>query len=139
MYNLVKPSTKRGLRAFLWAFLSVADSTVLLSPAMSKGAPLKVTWTEGMCVVFSNIRESLCHAYIVTIPLPSGKYSLVIDASGLGIGGVLLVQREKECRLAVFYSSQTKGVERRFSATELEVLAGVKTINGGWQRANEKY
>ena len=61
----------------------------------------------------------------LTIPLPEDVMSIVTDASGLGIGGVLQV---KSWEAAAFYSRQTRGAEQRYSATELEALALVETV-----------
>ena len=54
--------------------------------------------------------------------------SVVTDASGLEIGGVLQVRRGDEWEAAAFFSWQTRGAEQRYSATELEALALVETI-----------
>ena len=55
--------------------------------------------------------------------------SIVTDASGRGLGGILQVQRQDEWRPAAYYSRQLRGAEQRYSATELEALALVETIN----------
>ena len=54
--------------------------------------------------------------------------SIVTDASGLGIGGVLQVLRGSAWEVAAFVSRQTRGAEQWYSATELEALALVETI-----------
>ena len=46
-----------------------------------------------------------------------------MDASGLGVGGVLQVWREGTWEAAAFFSRQLRGPEQWYSATELEVLA----------------
>jgi len=63
------------------------------------------------------------------IPLPEDKYSIVTDASGLSIGGVLQVRRDDRWEAAAFFSRQLKGAEQRYSATEMEALAVVESIN----------
>ena len=50
------------------------------------------------------------------------------DALGQVIGGVLQVRRGDNWEAAAFFSRQTWGAEQRYSATELEALALVKTI-----------
>ena len=62
------------------------------------------------------------------IPLPEVKFSVVTDASGLGIGGVLQVWRKDKWEVAAFYSRQTWGAEQCYSTTKLEVLALVATM-----------
>ena len=65
---------------------------------------------------------------MLTIPLPEYQMSIITDASGKGIGGVLPVLRDGEWEAAAFYSRQTRGPEQRYSATELEALALVESI-----------
>ena len=64
----------------------------------------------------------------VTIPLPDDTMSIITDASGSGIGGVLQVKRKGEWEAATLFSRQTRGPERRYSAMDLEALALVKTV-----------
>ena len=81
-----------------------------------------------MDTAFTHICESMSNTCILTIPLPEDTMPLVTDASGSGIGGVLQVKRDGEWEAAAFYSRQTRGPERRYSATELEALALVEAI-----------
>ena len=135
MANYVRPTTNKGLRSFLGTlsfyrkFLKdLASHTDVLTHATSKAAPPKVIWTEGMVAAFNNIREFMCHLCSLTIPLPSDRFSIITDASGLGIGGMLQILREAEWKTAAYYSRQTKGAETRYSATELEALVVVETV-----------
>ena len=99
-----------------------------LSPATSKAAPGKVEWTKEMESAFHLICESISNACSLTIPLPEDEMSIVTDAAGSGIGGVLQVQWKGIREAAAFFSRQTKGLERRYSATELEALALVEMV-----------
>ena len=133
--NYNKPVMKKDLRSFLGAVSFcrhyvrlLATDTATLSPATSKAAPMKVEWTEGIGAAFQNICKSVSNTCMLTIPLPEDTMSLVTDASGSGIGGVLQVKREGEWESAAFYSRQTRGPERRYSATELEALALVESV-----------
>jgi len=135
LLNYTRPTTKKGLRSFLGSVSFyrryvqlLAKDTALLSPATSKLAPAKVSWTEDMDLAFHRICESVSNACILTIPLPEDTMSIVTDASGSGIGGVLQVLRNGEWEAAAFYSRQTRGPEQRYSATELEALALVETV-----------
>jgi len=60
--------------------------------------------------------------------LPTDRFSLVTDASGCSLGAVLQVERDGEWAPAAFFSRQTRGPERRYSASELEALAVVESI-----------
>ena len=53
---------------------------------------------------------------------------MVIDTSGLGVGGVLQVWHDGNWEAVAFYSRQLRGAEERYSATELEALALVCTV-----------
>ena len=50
------------------------------------------------------------------------------DASGFGLGAFLQVKRNDGWTAAAFYSRQTRGPERRYSASELEALAVVESV-----------
>ena len=134
--SYVKPTTKRGLRSFLGAISfyrkfakDLAKYTAHLSPCTSKSAPSKVIWTESMDDAFHAIRELMCHNTKLVVPLPSDSFSIVSDASGLGLGGVLQVYRDGEWTAAAYYSRQTRGAETRYTATELEALALLETVS----------
>jgi len=133
--NYVKPNTKKGLRAFLGSVSfyrryvdKLAGQTAILTPHTAKAAPSKIAWTEEGERAFQCIKNMLCSCCALCIPLPEDQFSIVSDASGLGIGGVLQVMRNEEWQPAVFFSRQLRGAERRYSATELEALALVETI-----------
>ena len=135
LQSYVKPTTKRGLRSFLGAISfyrkfakDLAKYTARLTPATSKSAPPKVIWTDSMDDAFQSIRKLMCSCTKLVVPLPSDNFSILTDASGVGIGGVLQVLRDEEWVAAAYYSRQTKGSETRYSATELEALALVETI-----------
>ena len=133
--NYTNPTTKKGLRSFLGAISfyrryveKLASQTAVLSPSTSKLAPSKVLWTTEMESAFHNICEFIFNTCILTIPFPEDVMSVVSDASGLGIGGVLQVKRGDDWEAAAFFSKQIRGAEQRYSATELEALALVETI-----------
>ena len=107
----------------------LAKDAATLSPATARTAPNVIVWTSEMDTVFDNIRESVCNAGALVIPLPQDEFSLITDASGQGLGAVLQVQREGEWGAAAFYSRQTKGPECCYSASELEALAVVEAIH----------
>ena len=115
--NYTRPTTKKGLRSFLGAISfyrryveKLASQTTVLSPSTSKLAPSKVLWTTEMESAFHNICECISNTCILTIPLPEDVMSVVSDASGLGIGGVLRVKRGDDWEAAAFFSRQIRGV-----------------------------
>jgi len=78
--------------------------------------------------IWPTICTFICNTCDLCIPLPEDEYSLVTDASGLGIGGVLQVRRNGQWEAVAFFSRQLKGAEQRYFATEMEALAMVATI-----------
>ena len=106
----------------------LATQTAILTPLTTKQAPSKVEWTEEGKIAFRQICNTISQSCSLCIPLPQDIFSLVTAASGLGIGGVLQVQRDGRWEAAAFFSHQLRGAEQRYSVTELEALALVATI-----------
>ena len=79
-------------------------------------------------VAFKNICMFFCNPLTLCVPVLEDIVSIVSDASGRGIGGVLQVKREEEWWPAAYFSRQLRGAEHRYSATELEALALTETI-----------
>jgi len=133
--SYTRPTTKRGLRAFLGAISfyrryvkRLATQTAILTPLTAKTAPSKLEWTEEGERDFVCILKMICGCCSLCIPLPSDTFLIVSDAPGLGVGGVLQVWRGEQWEAAAFFSHQLRGAERRYSATELEALALVATV-----------
>ena len=133
--NYTRPSTKKGLRAFLGSIgfyrryvSQLANQTSILTPLTAKQVPQRVVWTEEGKLVFTTICNTISNACSLCIPLPSDSFSIVTDASGRGVGGVLQVKREDSWEAAAFFSRQLRGAKQRYSATELEALALVASV-----------
>ena len=130
-----KPRTKKGLRAFLGSvgfyrryLEKLAHWTSLLTPKTGKQAPQIVEWSGEEEVAFNSIRAFFCNPSTLCVPVIHDVISIVSDASGRGIGGVLQVRRDGEWWPAAYFSRQLRGAEHRYSATELEALALTETI-----------
>ena len=130
-----RPRTKRGLRAFLGSvgfyrryLQKLANWTSTLTPLTSKQAPQIVEWTDEGVSAFKAICNFFCSPPNLCVPLPSDSLSIVCDASGKGVGGILQVQRDGVWTPSAYYSRQLRGAEHRYSATELEALALVETV-----------
>ena len=130
-----KPRTKKGLRAFLGSvgfyrryLAQLANWTSILTPKTSKQAPPIVEWTGEDKVAFNNICMLFCDELTLCVPVLDDVLSIVSDALGRGIGGVLQVKRKEEWWPAAYFSRQLRGAEHRYSATELEELALTETI-----------
>jgi len=124
-----RPTTKKGLRAFLGSIgfyrryvLRLASQTAILTPHTSKTAPSKVVWTEEGERAFMSICANISECCSLCVPLPGDVFSIVSDASGLGIGGVLKVWRDDQWEAAAFFSRQLRGAEQRYNGTALCLL-----------------
>ena len=133
--NYSRPTTKKGLRSFLGAVgfyrryvELLAKHTAILSPLTAKLAPSRIAWTKEGELAFTNICMCISQSCSLCIHLPQDIFSVVTDASGLRVGGVLQVWRQDKWEAAAFFSRQLQGAEQRYSATELETLALVATI-----------
>ena len=97
-----RPRTKKGLRAFLGSvgfyrrYLNkLAHWTSVLTPKTSRQAPSIVEWSGEEEVAFSNICAFFCNPSTLCVPVLDDVVSIVSDASGRGIGGVLQVRRQR--------------------------------------------
>ena len=70
-------------------------------------------------------------ALILAYPLFDRPYTLEIDASGRGIGAVLLQKQDEDGKLhpVAFASRSLNAAERNYSISELETLAVVWAIS----------
>ena len=133
--NYARPRSKKGLRAFIGSVVfyrrylpKLAHYTAVLTPMTSRRAPQTVEWTEEGMDAFSHICTFFCATPNLCVPLSCDELSIVCDASGRGLGGVLQVKREGEWTPSAYYSRQLRGAESRYSATELEALAVLETV-----------
>ena len=133
--NYSRPRSKKGLRAFLGSvgfyrryLPKLADWTSILTPMTSKQAPQTLEWKDEGMIAFNCIRNFFCATPNLCVPLPSDVLSIVSDASGRGVGGVLQVRRDGEWTPSAYYSRQLREAEARYSATELEALALVEMV-----------
>ena len=135
MENYLQPKTKKQLRAFLGAasyyrqfVYQFAWYSSALSPSTSFSAPAVVDWDEGKLEAFLHLRVSLCNMCILTIPSSEDMFCLHTDASAMGIGATLNVVRNKKELTVAFFSRQLQGAQVRYSATELEALAIIRSV-----------
>lgn len=110
--NLLAPKTVRQVRRFLGMvnyfrrFIPNA-STVLapLSNLTKKG--INFEWGETEQASFDLIKKSMTESAVLMLPAPEDHLRLEVDASGVGVGGVLY---------AVSESGEVKGVVEYYSA-----------------------
>ena len=135
MREYVQPVTKKGLQSFLGSvsyyrhFIpNIAQYTSLLTPATSKEAPSRVCWSEGMRGACTHLCSVLSDVCVFTIPDSNDIFTVHTDASLLGLGGVLNVVRTGEELPVAYYARQLRGAETNYSATELEALVVLASV-----------
>ncbi len=133
--TFVRPVTKSHLRSFLGlcTFYSrfISNFSHLASPLYSllkRNSPDTLPWNEDYDSNFHKIISSITHHSSLIIPHCNEARCVFSDASLCGIGGVLCVTRSDAWMPCSFFSRQLLSREQKFSATELEALALLETI-----------
>ena len=70
------------------------------------------------------MKHALTSAPVLALPDPGKPFELVCDASGFGLGAVLLQQE----RPVAYYSRKMTSAERNYVVTEQELLATVEAL-----------
>ena len=129
------PRTKRQVRQFLGLtgyyrrFIpKYSEHAYNLTEATRKLAPDRVKQTEALLSEFSYLKQQLCAMPLLTLPVPSDSFILQTDASGVGLGAVLSVQRGEEELPVAFHSRKLQPREQKYSASEMECLAVVDAV-----------
>ena len=132
----IKPKTAKDMHSFLGTmsyyrkFINgYANYSALLSPSTSKKAPRDVQWTPEMEDAFYQLKSKLSNVTILCVPSRTDTFILHTDASGLGVGAVLSIQRKGKEIPTAFFSRQLRDAERNYSTTEWEALAIVTAIH----------
>ena len=128
--NLKAPTTKKGLRSFLGmvSFYSMfipnmSDLTSVLTDFLSSKTTEPITWTELAMTNFDKLKQALICEPVLKLPNPNIPFSLRTDASGVGLGA-LLVQYYDGVAFPIRYASRKlQGAEKNYSTIERECLA----------------
>ncbi|KAK6976305.1 reverse transcriptase [Biomphalaria glabrata] len=133
-----RPITKTGVRSFLGMcgyyqkfiphFNSIAAP---LSDLTKKDRPDKVTWNEECELAFQRLKECLTSSPVLKLPDLSRTFVLRTDASGSGLGAVLMQTAEGsgDTLFPVAYASRKLNqAESNYATIELECLALVWAI-----------
>ena len=128
--------TKSDVRSYLgltgyyrWFVPQYVEHTAIFTTVTRKTAPVKVKWTTALEDELQYLKHSLSHIHSLTIPTREDSFLLQTDASTVGIGAVWSVRRDNEEKPVVFYSRKLQPREQRYSATELEGLAVVDSVD----------
>ena len=116
-----------GLAGFYRRF--VKDFSTIAAPLhelTKKGATF--TWAAAQQDAFKTLKDKLTHAPLLQLPDFNKTFELECDASGIGLGGVLL----QEGKPVAYFSEKLSGPSLNYSTYDKELLALVRTLET-WQ------
>jgi hypothetical protein len=127
------PSTVTQIRSFLglagFYRRFVRDFSSIAAPLhelTKKGVPF--IWSDSQEVAFNTLKDKLTHAPLLQLPDFGKIFELECDASGIGLGAVLL----QEGKPVAYFSEKLSGASLRYSTYDKELYALVRTLQT-WQ------
>ena len=118
--NVTEVRSFLGLAGYYRRF--VRGFSVIASPLtklLKKG--IKFEWTDKCQNSFEQLKGMLVEAPVLTQPTPGKKYTLYSDASGIGLGCVLM----QDGKVVAYASRQLKPHEQNYPTHDLELVAVV--------------
>ena len=113
-----------GLVNFYAKFIpNIADLLSPLHDLTKKGQPEKVTWGDQCQASLGKIQEIISSEPALIVPDIDDLFFVQTDASGSGLGCVLLQMREGSLRPCRFHSRKLFPRETRYAVIEREALA----------------
>ncbi|KAJ4973800.1 hypothetical protein NE237_006974 [Protea cynaroides] len=112
-----------GLAGYYRRFVAYCTRIVVPLTSLSKKGE-KFVWTDKCEKSFQTLKTRLISAPILTIPVPGQTFTLYTDASGLGLGCVLM-QGEQ---VIAYASRQLKVHEKNYPTHDLELAAVVHAV-----------
>lgn len=127
------PKTKRELQRFLgmcnWYRRHIKDFSTIAAPMTEQLKGKKFQWTRAANESFENLKKVMISPPVLRPPRWDIPMNLMCDASNEGIGAALTQIDEKEGEFVIeYYSAKLTENERKFSPTEKECLAVIKSI-----------
>lgn len=124
------PKSKKEVRSFLgmvgfYRQYIPAFSTIAcpLTDLTKKSAPNKVVWEEDHQKAFEELKGAVSKYPVLRLVDFSKEFVVQADASGVGIGAVLMQAWDEELRPVAYASRKLNNAERNYSTIEKECLA----------------
>ena len=125
-----QPQTKKDVRSFLglagWYRRFVPDFATRAAPLSDltrKSGSSRVQWGADQEGAFNDLKGALCHDPVLQSPDFNKPFTVQTDASGIGLGAVLLQGEGTDQRPVAYISRKLFPRETRYAAVELECLA----------------
>ena len=125
-----QPQTQKDVRSFLglvgWYRRFVADFSTRAAPLSDltrKSGSSRLQWGAEQERAFSDLKGALCQGPVLQSPDFDKPFTVQTDASGIGLGAVLLQGEGADQRPVAFISRKLFPRETRYAAVELECLA----------------
>ena len=103
-------------RRFINDFSSIASSLTALT---RQGVPF--IWNHDCEASFNELKARLTSTLVLTLPSSSGGFTVYSDASGIGLGSVLM----QHGNVVAYASRQLKDHEKNYPTHDLEMAAMV--------------
>jgi len=130
-----KPQNKKQVRSFLGMIgyyrKFIPNFSAISAPLTDmtrKGNPNEVKWTDHTIRTFETLKQQMSSAPILKLPDLNKPFIIRTDASGTGIGAVLLQEYEGKSFPVMYLNRKLKLRETRYATVELECLAIVWAI-----------
>jgi hypothetical protein len=127
------PTTVTQIRSFLgpvgFYHGFVRDFSSIVAPLhelTKRDVPF--TWSDSQEVAFRTLKDKLTHAPLLQLPDFNIVFELECDASGIGLGVVLL----QEGKPVAYFSEKLSGASLKYSTYDKEFYALVRTLHT-WQ------
>lgn len=124
------PTDQTGVRSFLGLanyfrkfIQGYANLALPLTELTKKDHPF--SWTPTCREAFDGIKEALSNAPVLASPDVTKPYEVISDASGFGLGAVLL----QDGKPIAFESRKLTPAERNYTTTEQELLGVIHALN----------
>ncbi|XP_066937358.1 uncharacterized protein [Macrobrachium rosenbergii] len=131
--NLKRPGNVRevrrvlGMTGYYRRFVrNYSDLAQPLTSLLEKGK--KFLWSDQCEESFNKLKSVLITNPILTSQIFQKPFIIAVDASDIGIGGVLFQRKEDSVHPVSYYSKKLLAAERRYSTIEKEALSLVRAL-----------